>query len=215
MTGAKAKKIMEALLNHYGSQSPPLSYVNLYQLTVAVVLSAQTTDAQVNAATPGLFARYPDFRSLAGASRREVERLVRSTGFFRNKAAHIIQLSQAIMEQYGGAVPGRYEDLVTLPGVGRKSASVILLMGFGVPAFPVDTHIFRIGNRMGFAHSEREIVVEEAYRRYIPEELWKEAHLLLITHGRRTCKARMPLCRECVVRMYCEGAGQFLKPVSR
>lgn len=215
MTGARAKKIMEALLGHYGRQSPPLSYVNLYQLTVAVVLSAQTTDAQVNAATPGLFARYPDFRRLAGADRKEVERLVKSTGFFRNKAAHIILLSQAIMERYGGEVPRRYEDLVSLPGVGRKSASVILLMGFGIPAFPVDTHIFRIGNRMGFAHSDKEIAVEEAYRRFIPEEQWKEAHLLLITHGRRTCRARTPLCRECVVRKYCEGADQFLARASR
>lgn len=211
MDAALSDAIMKALVRRYGVIDPPLDYRNLYQLTIAVVLSAQTTDRQVNAATPELFARYPDFGNLSRARHRDVERIIRSTGFFRHKAAHIISLSRIIMERFGGSVPGAFEELVSLPGIGRKSANVILLMGFDLPAFPVDTHIFRIGNRLGYARSRREIDVERGLMEYIPPRLWKQAHLLLITHGRTICRARNPLCGSCPVRECCESAPRYLE----
>jgi len=217
MTRVKSEKIIHALKGHYGRQSPPLSYVSLYQLTIAVVLSAQTTDSQVNAVTPALFKKFPDFLHLSRSSKPDVEKIIKSTGFYRNKALHIIGLSRQIIERYGGNLPSTYDDLVTLPGIGRKCASVILLMGFNKPAFPVDTHIFRIGNRLGYAHSKKEIIIEEAFRKFVPEDQWKEVHLVLIKHGRTTCRAKRPLCGICVVRRLCESARHFLgeKPADR
>ncbi|MBP7737995.1 MAG: endonuclease III [Spirochaetes bacterium] len=203
MTKQLSDKILKALIKHYPDVKPDLKYGNLYQLTVAVILSAQTTDRQVNAVTGELFKAYPDFASLARARLSDVRRIVRSTGFYRNKAKNIVDMAQGVIENFNGRLPGTREELVTLPGIGRKSANVILSIGFGVQALAVDTHIIRIANRLAYADSRDPRVVEQALTDLIPERLWTHAHLLLIRHGRATCRARKPLCGACPVSGLC------------
>jgi endonuclease-3 len=210
MTRDLSDKIMRALRRHYPDVRPDLVYRNKYQLAVAVVLSAQTTDRQVNSVTGGLFSAYPDFESLARARIADVRRIIRSTGFYRNKSKNIIELSRAVTEKHGGRLPGTREELVRLPGIGRKSANVILSMGFGVPALAVDTHIIRIANRLAYADSRNPLAVEQALTAFIPERQWKLAHLLLIRHGRAVCRARRPLCGECPVNSCC-GSGDKIR----
>lgn len=201
---------MRALRRHYPDVRPDLAYRNKYQLAVAVVLSAQTTDRQVNAVTGELFSDYPDFESLARARLADVARIVRSTGFYRNKSKNIIGLARAVMERHRGRLPRTREELVRLPGIGRKSANVILSMGFDVPALAVDTHIIRIANRLAYADSRNPLAVERALTAFIPERQWKLAHLLLIRHGRAVCKARRPLCVECPVSS-CRGSADKIR----
>jgi len=203
MTKELSRKIMQALRRHYPDVKPDLRYGNRYQLAVAVVLSAQTTDRQVNAVTGALFRAYPDFESLARARPSDVMRLVRSTGFYRNKSKNIIEMAKAVTAGHGGSLPGSREELERLPGIGRKSANVILSMGFGVPALAVDTHVMRIANRLGYADSKDPRAVERALTAYIPERHWTLAHLLLIRHGRAVCRARRPLCDRCPVNPLC------------
>lgn len=202
-------RIINALRRHYPDVRPDLVYRNKYQLAVAVVLSAQTTDRQVNSVTGGLFSAYPDFESLARARLADVMRIVRSTGFYRNKSKNIIGLARAVVERHGGRLPGTREELMGLPGIGRKSANVILSMGFDVPALAVDTHIIRIANRLDYADSRDPLAVEQALTAFIPERLWKLVHLLLIRHGRAVCRARKPLCGECPVSSCCESADKI------
>ncbi len=203
MTKSLSDKIMRALIKHYPDVKPDLRYGNLYQLAVAVVLSAQTTDKQVNAVTGELFDAYPDFSSLARARISDVRRIIRSTGFYRNKARNIIDLARGVVENFRGKLPGTREELMTLRGIGRKSANVILSIGFGIPALAVDTHIIRIANRLAYADSRDPLEVEQSLTRFIPERLWTRAHLLLIRHGRATCRARQPLCAQCPVTGLC------------
>ncbi len=203
MTKNLSDKIIRGLIKHYPDVKPDLRYGNLYQLTVAVVLSAQTTDRQVNGVTGELFRTYPDFSSLARARPADVRRIIRSTGFYRNKARNIIDLARGVVDNFGGKLPDTRDELTTLPGIGRKSANVILSMGFGIPALAVDTHIIRIANRLAYADSRNPLDVERELTRFIPERLWTHAHLLLIRHGRATCKARQPLCSECPVTGFC------------
>ncbi len=189
---------------YYGDTRPDLRFMSLYELAVAVVLSAQTTDRQVNGATPGLFGKYPSFAELAKAKKGDVERLVKSTGFFRHKARNIIGLASMVMTEYGGNLPSTRDELMKLPGIGRKSANVILSVGFGIPALAVDTHIIRIANRIGYADSRNPDEVEKALTSVIPEKGWTKAHLLLIRHGRTLCIARKPRCSECPVIALCD-----------
>lgn len=200
---------MAALRRHYGVPRPDLSYVDRYQLTVAVILSAQTTDRQVNEATPRLFERYPGFARLAEARVGDVARIVRSTGFYRAKARHITAMARMVMDEYGGVLPSTRAELMRLPGVGRKSANVILSMGFGIPALAVDTHVTRIANRLGYCDTDDPLRVEEALTALIPESHWTETHLILIRHGRTLCTARSPRCGECPVNSDCAAAGTF------
>ncbi|MBN2159894.1 MAG: endonuclease III [Spirochaetes bacterium] len=204
MTRELSDRIMNALRRYYPDVRADLVYRNKYQLAVAVVLSAQTTDRQVNSVTGELFGAYPDFRSLALARTGDVMKIVRSTGFYRNKAKNIIGLARAVLERHGGRLPGNREELVRLPGIGRKSANVILSMGFDVPALAVDTHIIRIANRLGYADSRNPLDVERSLTALIPKARWKLAHLLLIRHGRAVCRARTPLCAGCPVNSCCE-----------
>lgn len=204
MTRRRARRILELLRRHYGDPAPALAYANRYELAVAVVLSAQTTDRQVNGVTPALFARYPDFARLARADSAAVEAIIKSTGFFHNKAKNIIGLARAVVNECGSALPGTREELMRLPGIGRKSANVILSIGFGVPAFAVDTHILRIANRIGFVESDDPDAVEASVTSYLPEGDWTVAHLVFITHGRDLCDARKPRCGECPVRRLCD-----------
>jgi len=204
MTQELSDKIFRALRRYYTDVKPGLRYRNLYQLAVSVVLSAQTTDRQVNSVTGDLFRVYPDFKDLARARLVDVRTVIRSTGFYRNKAKNIVDLSKAVVNNHGGKLPRTREDLESLPGIGRKSANVILSMGFDVPALAVDTHIIRIANRLAYADSHNPLAVERSLTAFIPERNWKLAHLLLIRHGRATCRARRPLCGQCPVNSFCE-----------
>ncbi len=203
ITKSSAEKILDALSAFYGPVVPGLTFHNVYQLTVSVVLSAQTTDRQVNLVTPELFSRYPDFKSLAEADTADVERIIKSTGFYHTKAKNIIGLSKKITEDYGGEAPATMEELTSLPGVGRKSANVILSMGYNIPGLAVDTHVSRIAHRLGFTDVRDPLKAEKALTEVISPERWKEAHLLLISHGRKTCDARKPACPGCPLKKYC------------
>ncbi len=204
MDPRRSKQILSLLRNYYGVVRPDLSFRGIYQLTIAVVLSAQTTDKQVNAVTPKLFSEYPDFAHLAAARQKDVEKIIRRIGFFRVKAKHIIALSRFVVEHHGGKIPNTREELMKLPGVGRKSANVILSVGFGIPALAVDTHIVRIANRLGYISSQDPSAVEDTLTSVIPESEWNSTHLLLIRHGRTLCSARKPRCLECPIKALCD-----------
>jgi endonuclease-3 len=199
----KAEAILKNLNDYYGDAPSGLVFKNIYQLTVAVVLSAQTTDRQVNAVTGELFGKYPNFKSLGEAPIAGIEKIIKSTGFYHTKAKNIKALSQAVENRFDGKIPNDMAGLTSLPGVGRKSANVILSMGFGIPALAVDTHVGRIANRLGFVASDDPLKVEKALTEVIPKEQWTSAHLLFITHGRKTCAARKPSCPSCPVKKLC------------
>jgi len=205
MDRKNSARIISILKKIYGEPEPDLQYGNLYQLAVAVVLSAQTTDVQVNAVTPELFSRYPGFAELSEAKIKDVEKIIRSTGFYHHKARHIIEMSKTVMNRFSGNLPRNRESLMELPGVGRKSANVILSVGMGIPALPVDTHVLRLSNRLGYVQSEDPRKAEDALTSFIPKEDWRSAHLLLIRHGRRLCTARNPRCSDCPLYDMCPG----------
>ena len=205
----KARNIFHKLRQYYGGVNSMLSYTNLYELTIAVVLSAQTTDNRVNSVTPILFKRFPDFKKLALAGIREVESIIKSVGLYKTKAKNIVNLSRNIVAQHNCIVPDKIEELLKLPGIGRKSANVILSMGYKIPAFPVDTHVLRIANRIGYVKSDDPFKTEKALTKAIPEEDWIESHLLFIRHGRTLCVARKPLCSKCPIDKLCDYAIVF------
>ncbi len=209
MTHERSEQIIAALKQYYGDPAPSLRCGNLYETAVSVILSAQTTDAQVNAVTPVLFARYPDFENLSRARISSVEAIIKSTGFYKNKARHIIEMARGVMERFGGKLPERREELMTLQGIGRKSANVIISMGHGKPAMAVDTHVLRVANRLGYCSTSNPLEVEKTLTRYIAEKDWTTAHLLLITHGRKLCGARKPFCGVCPLNPFCDYAGSI------
>ncbi len=180
-----------------------LDHRNAFELTVATILSAQTTDKTVNLVTPELFRRYPTAADLAAADPAEVERIIKPTGFFRNKTHAIVACARAIVERFGGEVPARMEDLVTLPGIGRKTANVILGVGFGVPGFAVDTHVTRLTNLLGLVKTRDPVKIERQVTAMVPPSEWTGLSLRLILHGRRVCIARRPRCEECVLNDFC------------
>jgi endonuclease-3 len=180
-----------------------LDHRNAFELTIATILSAQTTDKMVNSITPELFRRYPTAADLAAADPAEVERIIKPTGFFRAKTRSIVACSRAIVERFGGEVPDRMEDLVTLPGIGRKTANVILGVAFGVPGFAVDTHVTRLTNRLGLVATRDPEKIEALVTRMVPPAEWTGLSLRLILHGRRVCDARRPRCEECVLNDFC------------
>ena len=174
-----------------------------FQLLVATILSAQTTDERVNMVTPGLFERYPTPGDLAAAKPDDVEVLIKSTGFFRNKTRSLIAMAQAVDERFGGEVPHMMEELVTLPGVGRKTANVVLSVGFGLPGLPVDTHVGRLSRRLGLTTETDPVKAELALNRLIPPQERGAFSLRLILHGRRVCIARKARCEVCVLNDFC------------
>jgi endonuclease III len=180
-----------------------LDHRNAFELTIATILSAQTTDRMVNLVTPELFRRYPAAPDLAAADPADVERIIKPTGFFRNKTRSILASSRAIVERFGGEVPGRMEDLVTVPGIGRKTANVILGVAFGVPGFAVDTHVTRLTNRLRLVATREPEKIEALVTRMVPPAEWTGLSLRLILHGRRVCDARRPLCEQCVLNDFC------------
>ena len=199
----KNQEIIERLRKEYGNTESALHYENPYELLVATILAAQCTDVRVNIVTKDLFKRYPSPKELAGADLAEVEGYIKTCGLYKNKAKNLIECAQRIMSEYGGIVPHTEEELTTLAGVGRKTANVVLAFAFGLPAFPVDTHVRRVSNRIGFAHSNDPDKVEEEDKKIIRKEDWSQAHHWLIWHGRRVCKAQKPLCGSCCIEDLC------------
>jgi len=203
----RARRVDRALAVRYPDAHCELDFTSPFELLVATVLSAQTTDVRVNLTTPTLFARYPDPQSLAAANPDELEEILRPTGFFRAKAKSVTGLSQAIVERFGGEVPGRLKDLVTLPGVGRKTANVVLGNAFGIPGITTDTHVLRLSKRLGYTESDDPLVVERELGELLPKKDWTMACHRLIFHGRRTCFARKPACGACPVAAMCPSYG--------
>ncbi|TLM66588.1 MAG: endonuclease III [Deltaproteobacteria bacterium] len=191
----------------YPEATCALCHDSPWQLLVATILSAQCTDVRVNLVTPALFARFPDPRGLAAASPAELEALIRSTGFFRNKAAHLIGCAQALVARHGGAVPASLAELVALPGVGRKTANVVLGNAFGVPGMVVDTHVGRVARRLGWARAAQPEAVERELCALLPEEKWTQTSHVLIWHGRACCRAQTAHCSHCPVREVCPRLG--------
>lgn len=202
-----AKAIYRALGRRYPHAGCELNFANAFQLICATVLSAQCTDKRVNLVTPKLFRRFPSPEKLASAKANEVEEIIESTGFFRTKAAHLIGLSQKIVTEFDGEVPGRLEDLITLPGVGRKTANVVLGHAFGVPGITVDTHFGRLSRRFGWTAEEDPVKVEFEVGPLIPEKDWTTLSQRLIWHGRRICHARKPACGACPLAKLCPSFG--------
>ncbi|NTU59695.1 MAG: endonuclease III [Deltaproteobacteria bacterium] len=196
-------KILDLLEGGHPPPQPGLVYGDPWQMLVATVLSAQCTDKRVNLVTPALFARFPQPRDFAAAGLPEMEEAIRSIGLFRNKAKNLVALARILEERHGGRVPPDREALESLPGVGRKTASVVLAQAFSVPAFAVDTHIGRVCWRLGFATSKDPVEVERKITPLLPASRWAGAHLLLIRHGREVCHARTPGCPACPVRELC------------
>ena len=184
-----------------------LDHTTPLELAVATILSAQCTDRRVNEVTPALFARYPTAADLARADRTELEELIRPTGFFRNKTTSLLGLGAALVERYDGQVPGRLEDLVTLPGIGRKTANVVLGDGFGVPGITVDTHFGRLSRRFGWTEEEDPVKVEHEVGALVPRREWTLLSHRVIFHGRRVCHARKPACGACGLARWCPSYG--------
>lgn len=200
----KVNEVFDILEKCYPDAMCALDYKNLYNLIVAVVLSAQTTDVSVNKVTPSLFKKYPKPVDLANANINDVQSIIKEIGLYKNKSKNIVNLAKELVEKYNGEVPNSFEELVKLPGVGRKTANVVLAEGFGEQRIAVDTHVFRVANRIGIVSESDVLATEKALMKQIPEERWTLSHHLLIFHGRRCCTARNPKCEECKVRDICK-----------
>ena len=202
-SAAGTRTIVRTLQRQHPHANTELDFENPYQLLVATILSAQSIDAGVNRVTPALFKRYPDAGALARATNQELEPQIRATGFFRSKARSLLGMATALVEQHGGEVPNTMDALVELPGVGRKTANVVLGHALGVPGFPVDRHVLRVSNRIGIANSDNPVAVEEQLTAALPKAEWTLDSDTLILHGRRICKPK-PLCDRCSVRAECD-----------
>lgn len=187
----------------------PLDHRDSFELLAATILSAQCTDVMVNKVTPALFARYPTPAAMAAADIGELEEVIRPTGFFHAKATSLIGMATAVQERFGGEVPGTMEELVTLPGVGRKTASVILGHWFDEPAIAVDTHVLRLSKRLGLSDNDDPVKVEADLKEVWPRDMWADTGLRLIMHGREICTARRPKCDECPLWNACVSRGAF------
>ena len=203
MPAASKKAILAELRRLYPDAKPELNFSNPYETLVATILSAQCTDKQVNKVTPAVFARFPDATSMAAASVEELYPMVKSCGF-KTKANNIIEACKLIVLRHGGEVPSTMEELTALPGVGRKTANVVMANAFGTPAIAVDTHVFRVSNRLGLADADDVLKTELQLQKAIPKADWSAAHHWLIYHGRRVCKAQRPLCETCTLRDMCK-----------
>jgi len=200
---ADTRHILDKLEAQHPDADTELHHANAFQLLVATILSAQSTDAGVNRVTPALFKKYATAQKLAKAKPRELEKAIHSTGFFRAKARSLMGMASALVKEHGGEVPANMDALVELPGVGRKTASVVLGHALGVPALPVDRHVLRVSNRIGIADSEKPEVVEQQLAAALPPERWTRTSDTLILHGRRICKPK-PLCDQCAVQDECD-----------
>jgi len=204
----RARKIDRVLAETYPDARCELDFDNPFELLIVTVLSAQTTDRRVNAVRPALFAAYPDAHAMAGAEREKLEQIIQPTGFFRAKTESLLKLSQALVERHDGEVPPRLEDLVKLPGVGRKTANVVLGNAFGIPGITVDTHFGRLARRFRFTDETDPVKVEHEVGALFPKKDWTMLSHHLIWHGRRVCHARNPACGACTVAKWCPAYGE-------
>lgn len=204
-TRAETRRVIESLARAHPNADTELHYRNPFELLVATILSAQSSDARVNAVTPALFARYPDAAAMARAEPDALEPLVLPTGFFRQKSRALVGMARALVAGHGGAVPADMAALTALPGVGRKTANVVLGHALGVPGLPVDRHVLRVATRIGIADGDDPETVEAQLRSRLPPKLWTLASDVQILHGRRVCRPR-PLCDRCAVRASCRYA---------
>lgn len=203
MENARVKKILDILNERYGHLGCALNYKTPFELLVATMLSAQTTDVTVNKVTEKLFKKYNKPQDFMSLSQQELEEYIKICGFYKNKAKNIIETSKMLVEKYNGEVPQSLEELTKLKGVGRKTANVVLSNAFSQDAIAVDTHVFRVSNRIGFANSDDVLETEMQLMEVIPKEWWSRAHHLLIWHGRNICTARKPKCQECEINLFC------------
>ena len=185
-----------------------LNYHNVYELSIAVILSAQTTDKAVNLVTPQLYNHYPNIESLAKANQSDVEPLISRIGLAKTKAKNIISFARCVVSQFEGVIPHTIDELVTLPGVGRKTANVIISEGFGLPGFAVDVHVTRVTNRLGLVNTLDPVKIEHQLKEMYPAELWHTMHHRFIFLGRNTCKAKKPLCEQCLLKPYCAASNK-------
>lgn len=199
----KVLAIIDALEEMYPDAGCELNYDSVFHLLLAVVLSAQTTDVSVNKVTPILFERYKNPEELAAANQSDIEEIIHNIGLYKNKSKNIIALSQKLVEEYGGRVPGEMNELVKLPGVGRKTANVVLSEAFGEQRIAVDTHVFRVSNRLGLASADDVLTTEKQLMEVLPNDKWTRVHHLLIFHGRRCCTAKKPDCANCRLKDFC------------
>jgi endonuclease-3 len=204
----RARKIDRVLGETYPDARSELDFTNAFEMLVVTVLSAQTTDRRVNAVSPALFAAYPDASAMASAEREKLEQIIQPTGFFRAKTESLLKLSQALVQRYDGQVPATLDDLVTLPGVGRKTANVVLGNAFGLPGITVDTHFGRLARRFGWTEQTDAVKVEHEVGALFPKKDWTMLSHHLIWHGRRVCHARNPACGACTVARWCPSYGE-------
>ena len=201
---ARTKKIVEILKETYPDAKCELNYETPLQLLVATILSAQTTDKKVNEVTEGLFKDYPDLDAFLTITNDELEERIKQIGLYRNKAKNLIMMFNQVKEKFNGEVPQTMEGITSLAGAGRKTANVVLSNAFGVPSIAVDTHVFRVSNRLGLANSESVLEVEKQLQKELPKKEWSLMHHMLIFHGRRCCTARNPKCSECPLNNECK-----------
>ncbi len=201
---ARTKKIVDILKETYPDAKCELNYSTPLQLLVATILSAQTTDKKVNEVTESLFKDYPDLDAFLTISNEELEERIKQIGLYRNKAKNLILMFRQVKEKFNGEVPNTMEGITSLAGAGRKTANVVLSNAFGVPSIAVDTHVFRVSNRLDLANSDNVLEVEKQLQKELPKKEWSLMHHLLIFHGRRCCTARNPKCEECPLRHICK-----------
>ena len=197
-------QILDRLAKDFPSPKSELHFENAFQLLVAVILSAQCTDKRVNLITPALFACAPDAKSMAAMPVERLEQLIHSCGFYHSKARYLKEMSQDLLDRFDGQVPDSIEQLRTLAGVGRKTANVVYAVAFGGQAIAVDTHVFRVSNRLGIADAKNVLDTEKQLMQAIPQYMWADSHHYLLLHGRYVCKAQRPLCNRCSVRDLCK-----------
>ena len=203
----KNRRILEELERLYPEARPALHFDSPWQLLVAVILSAQCTDVKVNGVTPALFAAYPTPEAMAAAQPEEIEAYIRTCGLYHAKAKNIVRTAQILCERFGGEVPADHDKLESRPGVGRKTANVVMSCAFGADAIAVDTHVFRVTNRLGLADAPDVLETEMQLMRAIPKKKWSRAHHWLIYHGRQVCHARKPSCDQCTLAPWCKYLG--------
>lgn len=203
LTKKEIEEVLDFLTSAYPNAECALDFGSKWELLVAVVLSAQTTDISVNAVTPELFSKWPTPAALAGANPSDVEKVIRTIGMYRTKSNNIVRLAQKLLVEFDGEVPQDFEKLLSLPGVGRKTANVVLSVGFGEQHIAVDTHVFRVSNRIGLCNEDDVLKTELALMKAIPETRWTETHHCLIWHGRKVCHARKPQCETCFLNELC------------
>lgn len=203
MNKKQKAKLLESFNELYPDPRSELTFKNNYQLVSAVLLSAQCTDKKVNEVTPVLFKEYPNFKRLGEANEHDVATIIRQVNYYKTKSRHLVAMGQLVTNKHRGRLPTDFDDLIALPGVGRKTANVIQSELGVKPAFPVDTHVFRVSKRLGIAEGKNTDQVEESLKENFPEESWHHLHHWLIFHGRRVCKAQRPLCGDCQIHTLC------------